>query len=485
MRGDFRGRVSVRLVEAGAVVAEQTLEPPGPEWREFPVDLAASRAADDAELRIEATGNGRLRIDQVSLMTDTARATGGFRPDLLEAVAALRPPVIRWPGGYFAEFYQWKDAVGPQHGRKSHPINLWDDLDPNSFGTDEFIAFCRKVGAEPLLVVNIGQHDPHDREHLAHHVREACDWLEYCNGDASTPWGSVRAANGHPDPYDVRIWEIGNEEGRSWYVEAVRACAAALKERCPGIRVVACDYRDDLVARCGDLVDFFSVHRYDPPDRYADGPAEFERFLAVTGARIAASAHHGHRLYVSEWNALSVDWRSGLWAAGALNAFERQCGTVGMAGPALFLRRKGGPADEEWNNALVNFDHRRWYPGANYLAMKLWRENFQPVRLDAACDASSLSVVATRSDDGKRLVVKIVNPGPSDVDAVVTVEGPFEPRDATFAVLDPGSLTAANSLDQPAAIDPPRVRTWIAAGGRVRVHVPARSAGVLALAAGS
>jgi alpha-N-arabinofuranosidase len=282
----------------------------------------------------------------------------------------------------------------------------------------------------------------------------------------------------------VRLWEIGNEEGRPWYLDAVPGCAAALKERDPGIKVVACDYRDDLVARCGGFVDFFSVHRYDAPDRYTDGPAEFERVLAATGARIARSKHPGHRLYVSEWGALSTDWRSGLWAAGALNAFERQAATVSMAAPALFMHRRGGESDAEWDNALINFDHRRWYPGANYLALKLWREHFQPVLLNAACDAPSLSVTATRSDDGKRLVVKIVNPGPADIEAVVAVEGPFEPRNASFALLEPGSPPATNSLERPKAIEAPRPRRVTPEGRRIAIRLPARSAGALALATG-
>jgi alpha-L-arabinofuranosidase len=485
MRGDFRGQVSVRLVDAGSVVAEQGLGPVGPSWEEHPLDLPPSRAAGDAEMVIEADGEGRLWIDQVSLMSDAARATGGMRPDILEAVKALRPPVIRWPGGYFAEFYRWKDAIGPQRDRKSFPISIWDDLDPNAFGTDEFMAFCRAVGAEPLLVVNVGQHDVHDDEHLAHHVREACDWLEYCNGDVSSPWGRVRAANGHPEPYGVKLWEIGNEEGRPWYLEAVRRCAAALKERDPQIAVTACDYRDDLVERCGGLVDFFSVHRYDPPDRYADGPAEFERVLAATGARIARSKHPGHRLYVSEWGALSTDWRSGLWAAGALNAFERQAATVSMAAPALFMHRRGGQSDAEWDNAFVNFDHHRWYPGANYLAMKLWRDHWQPVLLRCTCGVPWLSVAASRSLDGRTVAVKLVNTGTSDADVSVEIEGGHAPRTAEFALLDPGSLTAANSLEQSKAIDSPGPRRVTPEGRHIAIRLPARSAGVLALAAGS
>ena len=116
------------------------------------MELKPAASSDNAELQVGVRGPGKIWLDQVSLMPESWRQAGGYRPDLLQAIAGLRPPVIRWPGGCFASPYRWKDGIGPQHKRGPHPSNMWDDKEVNSFGTDEFVAMCRRVGAEPLIV---------------------------------------------------------------------------------------------------------------------------------------------------------------------------------------------------------------------------------------------------------------------------------------------------------------------------------------------
>jgi alpha-N-arabinofuranosidase len=153
----------------------------------------------------------------------------------------LRPPVIRWPGGSFTTHYRWKDGIGPQHKRIAYPRPMWDDQDVNSLGTDEFITLCRKIGAEPDIVINMGNAEPPDKR--GQYVQEACEWLGYCNGLATSIWGKVRADNGHHEPYHVKLWEIDNE---TWklkpddYAQAVRLFTAAMKKVDPTITIIAC-----------------------------------------------------------------------------------------------------------------------------------------------------------------------------------------------------------------------------------------------------
>ena len=155
-RGEAVGGLAVRLVADGKVLAEQATAAPASAWQEFPVELKPPASSDNAELQVGVRGPGKIWLDQVSLMPESWRQGGGYRPDLLGAIAGLRPPVIRWPGGCFASPYRWKDGIGPQHNRGPHPTNMWDDKEVNAFGTDEFVAMCRRVGAEPLVVINIG-----------------------------------------------------------------------------------------------------------------------------------------------------------------------------------------------------------------------------------------------------------------------------------------------------------------------------------------
>jgi alpha-N-arabinofuranosidase len=212
-----------KLLAGDKVLTQQTLPAPSAQWKELPIELKPDGSSVYAALQIVVPGAGVIGLDQVSLMPESWRKAGGFRPDLLQAIAELKPPVIRWPGGCFASPYRWKDGIGPQHQRGPHRRAMWDDKDVNSFGTDEFIAMCRRVGTEPLIVVNIGtpnwNRDVLDNDFL----QEVLDWIAYCNGPADSNWGKIRAGNGHPEPYNVKYWEIDNE---TWHMGAEAYAAA-------------------------------------------------------------------------------------------------------------------------------------------------------------------------------------------------------------------------------------------------------------------
>ena len=122
----------------------------------------------------------------------------GFRKDVIEAMKKLKVSVVRWPGGCFASGYHWKDGVGPN--RRPTPDPVWGVTDPNTFGTDEFVEWCRRVGCEPYICTNAGNGTP----------EEMRDWVEYCNG-VEGPNAKLRQAGGHPKPLQVRYWSIGNE----------------------------------------------------------------------------------------------------------------------------------------------------------------------------------------------------------------------------------------------------------------------------------
>ncbi|HEX2907625.1 MAG TPA: alpha-L-arabinofuranosidase C-terminal domain-containing protein [Phototrophicaceae bacterium] len=129
---------------------------------------------------------------------------GGLRSDVVEALKKLKPPVIRWPGGCFADDYHWQDGIGPRAERpKRVNIHWGNTIEPNEFGTHEFMAFCRAVGAEPYFCGNVGSGTPH----------ELRDWVEYCNLPGGSTWSERRAQNGSPEPFRVKYWAVGNE---SW-----------------------------------------------------------------------------------------------------------------------------------------------------------------------------------------------------------------------------------------------------------------------------
>ncbi len=490
-RGEAAKGLVARLLADGKIVAEQVLVASlaSSEWKELPFALKPTVSSDGATLQVAVRGTGIVWIDQVSVMPESWRDAGGFRPDLLRAIAELRPPVIRWPGGCFASPYRWKDGIGPQPKRGPHPKTMWDDKEVNSFGTDEFIRMCREVDAEPIIVVNIGtlnwNRDVQDTDFL----QEVLDWIEYCNGPANSKWGRVRAANGHPEPYGVKYWEIDNETwhmGAETYAEWVNRFAPAMRRTDPSILLAACGsagYGDGenglawnrvLIEQCADKIDYLSIHHYENPNRFAEGPLVYERFFGKTGDLIAKSKNPQLKIYVSEWNAQSTDWRTGLYCGGLLNAFER-CGDVlEIGGPALFLRHVSATA---WDNAFVNFDHTVWFPAPNYVVMKLWRDHYAPNRIAMEGQTGGLNAVATKSDDGKTLVFKAVNPTDESVSVQLRLSSGVI-GSTQMQLVAPSDLEARNTL-----IAPDAVRTMpspVEQDGRtLRFTLPAISCGVV------
>ncbi|MDY0357230.1 MAG: DUF1080 domain-containing protein [Sedimentisphaerales bacterium] len=486
-----RGRASgltVQLVNSGdSIIAEQKLAAPGSDWRELKFELRPKVSDANATFQVIVPAGGNVRLDQVSMMPQSWQAAGGFRPDLLKAIAEIRAPIIRWPGGCFASPYRWKDGIGPQHKRHVTPRELWDDLDINSLGTDEFISLCRKVGAEPLIVVNIGTPQWNDDADTYDFLQDALDWIEYCNGPATSKWGKVRAANGHPEPYNVKYWEIDNETwgmGIDNYIAAVKRFAPAMRKADPTIELAACGsgsfdltWNRRMIEGCGELFEYLSIHHYENPDRFADGPYNYERFIRQTGEIIAASANPRMKIYCSEWNAQSTDWRTGLYAGGMLNGFER-CGDIyEIGGPALFLRHVSATA---WDNAFINFDQCSWFPAPNYVVMQLWREHYAPSRIAIGPDVETLNTVATKSQDGMTLYVKTVNPGESPVRLSLKLAEGFTPVSATMQVVAPGSLRSRNTLERPQVVraEPGDVRIE---NGVMHLTLPALSAAVVTI----
>ncbi len=488
LRGNAPDGVIVRFVDGDKTLAEQTLSGPGADWREYPLDLNPTAASSNATLQIITKGKAELWVDQVSLMPASFKATGGYRPDLLQAVMDLKPATIRWPGGSYVHTsggYDWKGGVGPQSKRVGKVG--WDELDPSSFGTDEFIALCRKLGAEPVIVVYMGpQTTGADR---SKQLQDAVDWVEYCNGPASSKWGAMRAANGHPEPYHVKYWEIDNEVWNTEpaeYVKILQSFVGAMKKVDPSISAIACGSggyasrfgEGDIavIQQASDVVDFLSLHHYETIENYSRGIGLAEAYFAKMGDLIDKSKNPNFKIYFSEWNVRrGIDWRSGLYAGGILNAMERNK-YVTMACPALWLRHSS--TGEQWDNALINFNQTSWFPAPNYVVMKLYRDHFAPNMVEVTGDTSGLNIGATRSTDGKKLILKVVNPTENAANLKVGLTGAIKSGKATMQIVAPGDLNAKNSFEQRDAVKPVPSPATLSAG-ELDFAMPKWSVGVV------
>jgi alpha-N-arabinofuranosidase len=464
----------VRLLDGSSVLAEQTVAAPGTEWKEFPLVLNPAATSGNATLRILAGTGSDVELDQVSLMPDSSRANGGFRPDLTQAAAALHPTVIRWPGGSFVSGYNWKDGIGPQSKRVGK--GGFDEWDPLSFGIDEFLALARRVGAEPVIVIGIGEGADHAR-----FLQNAVDLVAYCNGSRDSAWGKIRVQNGHPEPYGVKYWEIGSAIERvpaAEYVNVLKQFVPAMKKVDPAIRTIASEGDLAVIRDGSQMVDYLNIaHGEESTDRFVDGPAAAANFWKSLEAEIAQSKNPKLKMFISAWNAQGSDWRTGLYAGGLLNAMERDA-RVAMATPASFLRHVMAT---DSCDALINFDQSSWFPAPNYVVMKLYREHFAPELLEIAGNVGELNATATRTSDGERIFVKLVNPREHEVSVEVTLRGDFPLLAAGMQLVAPGSLSARNTMDQPAVVQavPGKIER---AGMTVRVHLPGLSVAVITLA---
>jgi len=178
---------------------------------------------------------------------------------------------------------------------------------------------------------------------------------------------------------------------------------------------------------------------------------------------------------MSEWNLSCTDWRTGLYAGGLLNVFERNSEKVSMACPALFMRHVSAPA---WDNAFINFDHRTWFPAPNYVIMKLYRDNFAPFMVNVEGNLPNLNIVATKSEDGKNLFLKIVNPYGQPMDMAINIADGFNVNKASLTVVSADSLTARNTLEKPLAIAAVEKKI-LSEANLIKVTLPDFSVGVI------
>jgi alpha-N-arabinofuranosidase len=504
---DFTGRVSVALeqdrtggvsyasADLGSVSADGT-------WRRYPVTLRPAVADPLAKLAILLDGRGRVWIDQVSLMPGDA--VGQVRADVFARVQALRPAFVRWPGGNVAQDYHWIWGVGPRDERPEW-INLswWDEREPGDFGTLEFLELCGRLNAEPHLVVNV--------EGRGATAEEAADWVEYVNGPAATKLGSLRSSHGHPSPFAVKTWELGNEIWGNWvrghsdaetYARHYLRYRDAMLARDPSLRFIAVGDNDmawnrTVIGRAGGQIDYLSIHHYyglrEAKGEYANlmaRPLFYERFYREM-ARVLAELAPGRdiRLIINEWNTSlplprQHSMESALYGARLMNVFERSGDLVEMTAVSDLVNG--------WSGGIIQASRHDVFVTPTYLVIRLYNEHLGRERLrarvtsprfDSSVEGTGvpvLDVAASRSADGRRLIVKAVNTSADRaLHTLVTVTGATVGDEAALHTLTGDTLQAANTFATPDAV---RVRTKTIRGdARITVELPPHSVSVITL----
>jgi alpha-N-arabinofuranosidase len=414
------GPVDVRLEWGPGEGDAQTvrIEALTAEYAKTPLEFTAGADTDNG--RIEIVGRGKFRVGAVSLMP--ADNVHGMRADTLALLKELDSPVYRWPGGNFVSGYDWRDGLGDPDRRPTRKNPAWQGIEPNDFGINEFMTFCREIGTEPYVTVNSGQGD----------VAMAVEELEYANGGADTPMGRLRAEHGHREPYGVTWWSIGNEMYGDWqlghmplekYIEKHNLFAEAMRERDPSIKLIAVgatgNWSEGMLAGAADHMDLLSEHFYcqgipnlmahvrQMPDNVRAKAEAHRRYLetipALRGKRIPVA--------LDEWNYWYGDHvfgelgtryflRDALGIAAGLHEFFRNSDVFEMANYAQTVNVIGAIKTTKTDAAFESTG----------LALMLYRREFGAIPVEVGGGFEPLDVAAAWTEDRKALTVGIVNP---------------------------------------------------------------------------
>ncbi|MBQ9119696.1 MAG: alpha-N-arabinofuranosidase [Lachnospiraceae bacterium] len=393
----------------------------------------------------------------------------GFRTDIIEAMKKIKVPVLRWPGGCFVSSYHWKDAVGPE--RKPLFDKAWRVEEPNTFGTDEYIKMCRKIGCEPYICTNAGTGT----------AEEMSDWVEYCNLEKEGQYAKWRIANGFETPHKVKYWSIGNENYGPWEIGAkvsdewgrlVREAAKMMKHVDPETELSAAAIPDvnwtfHLLQTCGAYIDWISLHQYWDMVPEENNLADYEACMAFTeridrqvdvvrGMLKALDLEKKIKIAFDEWNLRSwhhpnvhtikqgVDkaeyiaprdknddnsaytMADAVFTACFLNAMNRNCDIVKMANFAPILNTRGCIYSHK-DGIVLRSTYHVFDLFANYMGdtvVDLWVDGELPKwqvknKWGAVTEIETLDMLATKWSTRPGLAISAVNKHRTEAQTIV------------------------------------------------------------------
>jgi len=471
LSGDPGAKVEVTLVWGSGASDRQAL-PMGSlsvRYVKFRLKFTAGGDSVDGHLEIIGTGKGTFHIGVVSLMP--ADNIGGFRADMIKLLKELNSGIYRWPGGNFASGYDWRDGIGDRDKRPPRYDYAWRTVEYNDVGTDEYMALCRLIRIDPYICVNSGFGDAHS----------AAEWVEYCNGSATTPMGRLRAANGHAAPYNVKWWGIGNEMYGEWqlghmyidhYVLKHNMFAKAMRKVDPSIELVASgatpfetsttarhhrqplpaklpyeygtpqDWSGNLLAHSSDYFEYLSEHLYPVLDSAFDldsqefvktnDPIEDQIRRLPNRVRATVEAWEEYSKRMPELKDKKIKLAIDEWAGGGFKGFMRAlCAAEGLQ--EMFRHSdviKMGAYTAFISN--LSFDGNDAVLSSVGLTFELYRQHFGTIPVEVSGNSPQKPVKGTVGVDKPR-VSSGSDTYPMDVAAALTADH----RKLTVAVVNP------------------------------------------------
>jgi alpha-L-arabinofuranosidase len=447
--------------------------------------------------------------------------SNGFRKDVLEEIKKLGVPIVRYPGGNFVSGYNWLDGIGPKANRPSVLDKAWNSINSNEFGTDEFLAWCRLVGTEPLLGLNLGTGT----------AEQAAALVEYCNLEKGTRWSDLRRKNGIAEPYKVQKWCLGNEMDGPWQIGHMSAAEYGLKAADaarqmryvdPSLKLVACgssgpgmptylEWDREVLEQCYEYVDAISLHRYFTNAEETGGDSS--KFLAMNLSmerqidEVAAVSDmvRGHKrspkklwLSFDEWNvwyrARTGDAVNGhrqgaphlleevynledaLLVGGLINSLIRKAERVELACLAQLVNVIA-PIMTNANGLLrqtIYYPYSWALEFARGAALELLVES-STYDVSGMGAVSYVDAAGTYQSDTGKIALFLLNRDLAKPHQVEIVWEGSSPRPGDAVVLTGNDLKATNTFDTPARVAPQKAEKPSTSGGRTTIELAPRS----------
>jgi alpha-N-arabinofuranosidase len=449
--------------------------------------------------------------------------TNGFRKDVIGEIRQMGVPIVRYPGGNFVSGYNWLDGVGPKESRPRVLDKAWNTINTNQFGTNEFMAWCKAAGTEPLMGLNLGTGTS----------EEAAALVEYCNLDQGTKWSDLRREHGFAEPYKVKRWCLGNEMDGPWQIGHMTATEYGMKAQDaarqmryvdPSLQLIACgssgpfmptylEWDREVLEQCYDYVDGLSLHRYFT-NAPADTGGDSSKFLAMNLSMEQQIAEtlavcdlvRGHKrspkqlwLSFDEWNvwyrARSGDYANGhhreaphlleevynledaLLVGGLLNSLLRSANRVKLACLAQLINVIA-PIMTNANGLLLQtiyypYNWALQYARGSVLTALVESPTYEVARMG---QVPYVDVAATINPQDGKVGIFVLNRDlskPRVVEINWQDKGPGQVLVA--AVLTGTDLKAFNTFESPRKVAPQEFGKPSTVGSRTRFEVPARS----------
>ncbi len=411
-------------------------------------EIAPDAKAEDARSTFSILVKGRRAVEIEMASLKPLDTIAGFRRDLVEKLAALRPAFLRFPGGCIVEggdfqhWYDWRRTVGPRE-RRECVLNRWSRprapyWETFGLGYYEYFLLCEAIGAEPLPICLAGITCQYQKpaQYAAHEdadffAQAVLDLVEFANGAIDTKWGRVRAEMGHPEPFGLKMVGVGNENWGQGFLDRSEAITKIVKAAHPEIKIVGSsgpspDGKDfDLAWRWYTDEKAWAVdeHYYREPEWFLKAAKRYDSYAREGKPKVYVGEYACHDRDAKKANNLY----SAICEAAAMTGFERNCDVVVMASYAPLFARYG---HSQWHPNLIWFDGTRSVATPNYYVQQMFALN-RPARVLAAednlgADEKELFYTAGVDDAALETVVKLVNASGSERDVELNLAGEAE-----------------------------------------------------------